>query len=87
MSRCPCVQITRSPHFKGDVFFVEFDAITSMYGAAHCSSQIVKRSGEGHGDLHGCATRGYLGHSMQLPDTFAMSSHLRPQQRRQRPWR
>jgi len=37
-------QIARSPHFDGDVFFVEFDAITSMYGAVHCSSQVVKRS-------------------------------------------
>lgn len=36
-------QIIRSPHFKGNVQLVEFGAITSMYGALHCSSQVVRR--------------------------------------------
>ena len=36
-------QIARSEHYDGDVFFVEYDAITSMYGAVHCSSQVIKR--------------------------------------------
>lgn len=36
-------QIIRCPHFKGNVQLVEFGAITSMYGALHCSSQVVRR--------------------------------------------
>jgi N-dimethylarginine dimethylaminohydrolase len=36
-------QITRCPQFTGDVQVVEYDQITSMYGAVHCSSQVVHR--------------------------------------------
>ena len=32
-------QIVRSPHFHGNVQLVEFNAISSMFGALHCSSQ------------------------------------------------
>ncbi|KAK9805881.1 hypothetical protein WJX73_000501 [Symbiochloris irregularis] len=37
-------QIVRDPHFHGDVQVVDFTPITSMYGAVHCSSQVVKRT-------------------------------------------
>ncbi|CAL8463141.1 g2675 [Coccomyxa elongata] len=36
-------QIVRDPHFKGEVQVVNFTPITSMYGAVHCSSQVVRR--------------------------------------------
>lgn len=36
-------QIVRSPHFNGDVQCIDYSPITSMYGAVHCSSQVVKR--------------------------------------------
>ncbi len=36
--------IVRSPHFTGDVQCIDYSPITSMYGAVHCSSQVVKRS-------------------------------------------
>ena len=36
-------KICRSHAFKGTVEFVPFTAITAMYGALHCSTQIVKR--------------------------------------------
>ncbi|CAG9464079.1 unnamed protein product [Pedinophyceae sp. YPF-701] len=35
--------IARSPQFSGDVFHVPFEGITCMYGAVHCSSQVVRR--------------------------------------------
>jgi len=37
-------QIVRDPRFRGDVQVVDFSPITSMYGAVHCSSQVVKRT-------------------------------------------
>ncbi|GAB4818895.1 hypothetical protein N2152v2_005941 [Parachlorella kessleri] len=37
-------QIVRSPYFNGDVQVVDYSPITSMYGAVHCSSQVVKRT-------------------------------------------
>lgn len=37
-------QITRCPQFTGDVQVIEYDQITSMYGAVHCSSQVVHRT-------------------------------------------
>lgn len=37
-------QIVRDPKFRGDVQVVDFSPITSMYGAVHCSSQVVKRT-------------------------------------------
>ena len=37
-------QIVRCPHFHGSVQLVEFEAISSMYGALHCSSQVVRRA-------------------------------------------
>jgi arginine deiminase len=37
-------QIVKSPHFTGDVQCIDYSPITSMYGAVHCSSQVVKRS-------------------------------------------
>lgn len=36
--------IVRSPHFNGDVQCIDYSPITSMYGAVHCSSQVVKRT-------------------------------------------
>ena len=37
-------QIVRDPRFRGDVQVVDFSPLTSMYGAVHCSSQVVKRT-------------------------------------------
>jgi len=36
-------KICRSPHFSGTMEYVEYSAITAMYGALHCSTQVVKR--------------------------------------------
>ncbi|KAK9833540.1 hypothetical protein WJX81_003550 [Elliptochloris bilobata] len=36
-------QIVRDSHFRGDVQIIDFTPITSMYGAVHCSSQVVRR--------------------------------------------
>ena len=36
-------QIVRNPHFHGNVQLVEFGAVASMFGALHCSSQVVRR--------------------------------------------
>mmetsp|Transcript_9474 Transcript_9474/g.24329 ORF Transcript_9474/g.24329 Transcript_9474/m.24329 type:complete len:382 (-) Transcript_9474:131-1276(-) len=36
-------KICRSPHFRGTVEYIDYSAITAMYGALHCSTQIVKR--------------------------------------------
>lgn len=36
-------EIARSPYFQGDVQFMPFDAVTAMYGAVHCCSQVVQR--------------------------------------------
>ncbi|GMH40790.1 hypothetical protein BSKO_08694 [Bryopsis sp. KO-2023] len=36
-------QLVNSPHFDGVVQVVDFSSITSMYGAAHCSTQVLKR--------------------------------------------
>lgn len=36
-------KIVRSEHFSGDVQCIDFSPITSMYGAVHCASQVVKR--------------------------------------------
>lgn len=37
-------RIVKDPHFKGDVQVIDFSPITSMYGAVHCSSQVIKRT-------------------------------------------
>jgi len=37
-------KICKSPHFSGTMEYLEYSAITAMYGALHCSTQIVKRS-------------------------------------------
>lgn len=37
-------QIVRDPCFTGDVQCIDYSPITSMYGAVHCSSQVVKRA-------------------------------------------
>lgn len=37
-------KICRSPHFSGTMEYLDYSAITAMYGALHCSTQIVKRS-------------------------------------------
>lgn len=37
-------QIVKSPYFNGDVQCIDFSPITSMYGAVHCASQVVKRT-------------------------------------------
>eukprot|EP00887_Chlorella_sp_A99_P008184 scaffold12.g8184.t1 len=34
----------QDPHFTGDVRVIDYSPITSMYGAVHCSSQVVKRT-------------------------------------------
>ncbi|KAA8500005.1 Arginine deiminase [Porphyridium purpureum] len=36
-------EISRSPFFRGQIKLIEFRAITSMYGAVHCASQVVLR--------------------------------------------
>eukprot|EP00996_Jenningsia_fusiforme_P000861 NODE_1782_length_1409_cov_43.466912_g1611_i0.p1 GENE.NODE_1782_length_1409_cov_43.466912_g1611_i0~~NODE_1782_length_1409_cov_43.466912_g1611_i0.p1 ORF type:complete len:431 (-),score=46.30 NODE_1782_length_1409_cov_43.466912_g1611_i0:63-1355(-) len=36
-------RLARFPLFQGTVRYMEFDAITTMYGAAHCASQVVLR--------------------------------------------
>eukprot|EP00210_Caulerpa_lentillifera_P009569 g9126.t1 len=36
-------QMVRSSHFDGSIEAIEFSSITSMYGAVHCSSQVLKR--------------------------------------------
>ena len=36
--------LCRSPHFKGQIQHVPFDAVTAMYGALHCSTQVVSRA-------------------------------------------
>ena len=36
--------IVRDPRFRGDVQVIDFGPITSMYGAVHCASQVVKRA-------------------------------------------
>lgn len=36
--------IVRSPHFHGDVQCIDYSPITSMYGAVHCSSQVIRRT-------------------------------------------
>jgi arginine deiminase len=36
-------KIVRSEYFSGDVQCIDFSPITSMYGAVHCASQVVKR--------------------------------------------
>eukprot|EP01024_Parvocaulis_polyphysoides_P038241 TRINITY_DN34286_c0_g1_i2.p1 TRINITY_DN34286_c0_g1~~TRINITY_DN34286_c0_g1_i2.p1 ORF type:complete len:491 (-),score=62.11 TRINITY_DN34286_c0_g1_i2:386-1645(-) len=36
-------QIVRDKNFKGDIKAIDFSSITSMYGAVHCSSQVVRR--------------------------------------------
>lgn len=36
-------KICRSAHFNGTVEYLDYSAITAMYGALHCSTQIVKR--------------------------------------------
>lgn len=38
-------EIARSPFFQGDVQYMPFDAVTAMYGAVHCCSQVVQRGG------------------------------------------
>lgn len=40
-------KIACSPHFNGTVEFLDFSAVTSMYGGVHCASQVVVR---GRGD-------------------------------------
>mmetsp|Transcript_8311 Transcript_8311/g.17872 ORF Transcript_8311/g.17872 Transcript_8311/m.17872 type:complete len:471 (+) Transcript_8311:46-1458(+) len=35
--------ISRSPHFRGTVRHIEFDAVCAMFGAVHCASQVVYR--------------------------------------------
>lgn len=36
-------KISRFEHFHGNVEYLPYDQITSMYGAVHCSSQVVHR--------------------------------------------
>lgn len=43
VNACSSRQIVRSGHFQGGVQVVDFSSITSMYGAVHCSTQVLKR--------------------------------------------
>lgn len=43
-------QLVRCPQFHGSVQLLEFSAVTSMYGALHCSSQIVRRAPQEDGE-------------------------------------
>lgn len=36
--------IVKHPAFRGDVQVIDFGPVTSMYGAVHCASQVVKRT-------------------------------------------
>lgn len=36
-------QLIRFPHFSGTVQVVDFSSITSMYGAVHCCTQVLRR--------------------------------------------
>jgi Arginine deiminase len=36
--------IVQFEHFNGHVQYIDFSAITSMYGAVHCASQVVVRT-------------------------------------------
>lgn len=36
-------RIACSPHFKGTVEFLDFSAVTTMYGGVHCATQVVAR--------------------------------------------
>lgn len=38
-------RIAKSPCFDGNVEYIDMSAITAMYGAAHCASQVVYREG------------------------------------------
>mmetsp|Transcript_41849 Transcript_41849/g.164086 ORF Transcript_41849/g.164086 Transcript_41849/m.164086 type:complete len:85 (+) Transcript_41849:143-397(+) len=35
--------IVRTPNFDGTIDLVDFSAITAMYGAVHCASQVICR--------------------------------------------
>ena len=35
--------IAQSPHFRGRIRYHDFSSITSMYGAVHCATQVVRR--------------------------------------------
>ena len=39
-------KLARTREFTGNVHYVEFDQITAMYGALHCSSQVLLRTAE-----------------------------------------
>ena len=64
-------QIVRDQHFTGDVQVIDYSPITSMYGAVHCSSQVVKRVPrrcEQQGGQH--ALRKYPSTSSKLASRF-----------------
>ena len=37
-------RICECPQFYGEVDLLKYDQITSMYGAVHCTSQVIKRA-------------------------------------------
>ena len=37
-------RIIDCPQFHGEVDLLKYDQITSMYGAVHCTSQVIKRA-------------------------------------------
>ena len=39
--------IAQSPYFRGRIRYHDFSAITSMYGAVHCATQVVRRRPSG----------------------------------------
>eukprot|EP00798_Chlamydomonas_sp_ICE-L_P002145 gene2145-18194_t len=66
-------QIVKSPHFKGDIHVVDFNAITSMTGASRCACQVLHRGREVPADSHVrfcTGARTYdkqLGHVIHVP--------------------
>jgi arginine deiminase len=56
-------QIVKTPQFVGTVQCIDYSPITSMYGAVHCSSQVVKRTprvkGRGGADGRGGLPAGW----------------------------
>lgn len=68
-------QIVRFPGFSGDVQTIAFDAITSMYGACHCSSAVVRRIPRRYENTDaGIGTRMSVGGAMAAPAAEAGDS-------------
>ena len=44
--------IAQSPYFRGRIRYHDFSSITSMYGAVHCATQVVRRRHLAKPDTH-----------------------------------